>query len=447
MRKPKQRTPSSAADTVAGGPIDAEWQYFLDNVREERGSYSVLAPADGANPSYYLQYEKPRDGSRPPTKAGASTSSPGQGGCKRRRMEEDESSCREPALHCADPNIEEDYREFLDNIRVVGKDDFVLELGDEVIRYGGDAVDHQGSSEASVMGKEAAVTSSDEPLVRAPETNRTGRRAPRDKVAGMADNGREGRDVEEDGKAEDQRKKEKKGKKVVAVTCKGEGGAMAAEEVEKKPKKAVAFHSKGEDSTMAAENLKDKKNSGKKEVVVPADMGKVIKVEEEEGHEQLQILPAVEKRWATSSLPNSGHCHESEPHIASASASGPHGVIWPTHINDRAESDFKQRLIHVLNKPFSQGEYDKLFGMATIRNPLTKERRTRCGVKYYYSQHERGKSYFDSYPDLGKKVKEANYPNRLALLRGFFFWLENVGQEDQFRPWRVDHKRYKIMPL
>ncbi|KAF0892861.1 hypothetical protein E2562_018644 [Oryza meyeriana var. granulata] len=41
------------------------------------------------------------------------------------------------------------------------------------------------------------------------------------------------------------------------------------------------------------------------------------------------------------------------------------GVIWPTHINDREDSDFEQRLIEALSKPFSQGEYDKLYGLAS----------------------------------------------------------------------------------
>ncbi|KAF0892851.1 hypothetical protein E2562_018640 [Oryza meyeriana var. granulata] len=464
MPKPNHRAPSgAAASAVAGGPIDADWKYFLDNVREVRGSYGVHTPADGASPSYFLQYEKPLDGNRRPNNGGASTSSPRGAGRKRCRVqevaeEEEETSSGEPALYGVDSNIEEDYRVFFEHIRVIGNDDFVLERGGKVIRYGGNVVDDEGSSsEASVMEKEGAVISSDESsddsVISAPEPKPLDPRAPRQKVKSMADNAREARNVrnvEEDGTKEDLRTRERKnGKKVVAVPGRGKDGAMAAEEDQKnKLKKEVAFPSKAKGSTMAAKNLKDKKKAGKEEVVVPANGKdgpitevKVIKVEDEEEDEQLQIVPAVEKLGATTSLANSSDCHETEPHIAS----GLHGVIWPTHINDRAESDFKQRLIHVLSKPFSQGEYDKLFGMATIRNPLTKERRTRCGVKYYYSQYEKGKSYFDCYPDLAKQVKEASYPNRLALLRGLFFWLENIGQEDQFRPWRHGHKHYKIM--
>ncbi|XP_062184280.1 uncharacterized protein LOC133888153 [Phragmites australis] len=122
------------------------------------------------------------------------------------------------------------------------------------------------------------------------------------------------------------------------------------------------------------------------------------------------------------------------------------GAIWPTHIVERPESDFKQKLMEVLKKPFNQEEHDELFGMATNRTPVKKERRTRHRVVNYACTYEMGKSYFDCYPDLADQVEgEGNsYPNRLALLRGLFFWLKNIGHEDQFRPWRDDYKKYRV---
>ncbi|KAG2573642.1 hypothetical protein PVAP13_7KG268000 [Panicum virgatum] len=83
----------------------------------------------------------------------------------------------------------------------------------------------------------------------------------------------------------------------------------------------------------------------------------------------------------------------------------------------------------------------------TDRSPIEKERRTRRNVVYYPWKHEMGKSYFDNYPDLAEqfRLQDNNYPNRLALLRGFFFWLQNVGREDQFRPWTDDFKRYRVV--
>ncbi|XP_024315951.1 uncharacterized protein LOC112271140 [Brachypodium distachyon] len=113
----------------------------------------------------------------------------------------------------------------------------------------------------------------------------------------------------------------------------------------------------------------------------------------------------------------------------------------------RPESDFKNRLMHVLGKPFSQEEYDKLVGWATIRTPTMKERWTLQGVKFYLSAHEVNKSYFDRYPDLEEQVKSTSYPNQLALLRGFSFWLKNLSHEDQFRPWRDDFLQYNVVPI
>uniref|UniRef100_M8CDS7 Uncharacterized protein n=1 Tax=Aegilops tauschii TaxID=37682 RepID=M8CDS7_AEGTA len=65
---------------------------------------------------------------------------------------------------------------------------------------------------------------------------------------------------------------------------------------------------------------------------------------------------------------------------------------------ERPDSEFKERLMCVLRKPFSQGEYDMLLGNARIRLPATKKRQTRSGVKYYDSTHERVQSYFDCHP-------------------------------------------------
>jgi hypothetical protein len=78
---------------------------------------------------------------------------------------------------------------------------------------------------------------------------------------------------------------------------------------------------------------------------------------------------------------------------------GSQGVIWPAHINSRPDSDFKQRLLDALSKPFSRKEYIKLFDMASIRTPLVKLRQVRNDVKFYPTQ-EMGNSYFDHYPGM-----------------------------------------------
>ncbi|KAF7010214.1 hypothetical protein CFC21_024659 [Triticum aestivum] len=103
-----------------------------------------------------------------------------------------------------------------------------------------------------------------------------------------------------------------------------------------------------------------------------------------------------------------------------------HGVVWPTHIMERPDSEFKEKLMRLLRKPFSQGEFDTLLDKAMIRPLATMKRQTRGGVKYYNSENERQPSYFDGYPELAKQVRveSTSKPNQLALLRGFFFWME-----------------------
>uniref|UniRef100_A0A0D9W7N6 Uncharacterized protein n=1 Tax=Leersia perrieri TaxID=77586 RepID=A0A0D9W7N6_9ORYZ len=125
---------------------------------------------------------------------------------------------------------------------------------------------------------------------------------------------------------------------------------------------------------------------------------------------------------------------------------GLQGVIWPTHINNRPDSDFKRRLLDVLNKPFSRKEYIKLFDMASIRTPLVKLRQVRNDAKFYPTE-EMGNSYFDHYPDLVEQVLHTSYPNGLALMRGFFFWLQNSAHEDQFRPWVDVSKDHEVIRL
>jgi hypothetical protein len=76
---------------------------------------------------------------------------------------------------------------------------------------------------------------------------------------------------------------------------------------------------------------------------------------------------------------------------------GEKGIIWPTHITRRPDSDFKRRLIKALTKPVSRKEYYRLFETVTIRTPLMKLRQVRNETKSYPAE-EMGKSYLEHYP-------------------------------------------------
>ncbi|KAK4429607.1 hypothetical protein Salat_1261300 [Sesamum alatum] len=76
--------------------------------------------------------------------------------------------------------------------------------------------------------------------------------------------------------------------------------------------------------------------------------------------------------------------------------------------------EFRRQVLDVLRKPYDKEEY------------LEHQTRVRAG------------SYLDYHPDVGKKLKKYRYKRRkrLAILRGFFFWLQHLTREGAFKPWK-----------
>ncbi|KAG2573645.1 uncharacterized protein LOC120641379 [Panicum virgatum] len=122
------------------------------------------------------------------------------------------------------------------------------------------------------------------------------------------------------------------------------------------------------------------------------------------------------------------------------------GIVWPTHITRRPDSDFKHRLIEALTQPVARKEYYRLFDMVTLRTPLMKLRQVRNETKFYPTE-EMGSSYLDHYPDLAEQVMNSGRRNGLALMRGFLFWLQNNAHDDQFKPWVDDSKDQEVIPV
>ncbi|XP_072986069.1 uncharacterized protein [Typha latifolia] len=117
----------------------------------------------------------------------------------------------------------------------------------------------------------------------------------------------------------------------------------------------------------------------------------------------------------------------------------------PFEINSRLPSRFKSRLINVLRKPFDQSEYDNLKATATLRKKIIKMKHLR-DRSIAYETNMPGYSYFDHYPDLARQIDCADRKKGLELLRGFFFWLENVGHEGAFMPWVTACRSYREIP-
>lgn len=88
----------------------------------------------------------------------------------------------------------------------------------------------------------------------------------------------------------------------------------------------------------------------------------------------------------------------------------------------------------LLERPYDKKEYAGLWKAVKSRKPTLKDMDLRNGK--FYSSRRLGKSYLDHYKDLHEKLKEVDDNiKKLNILRGFFFWLQNLTQEGAFRPW------------
>lgn len=111
-------------------------------------------------------------------------------------------------------------------------------------------------------------------------------------------------------------------------------------------------------------------------------------------------------------------------------------------------SNFRERLIKVLQKPYDQREYDFFLQEVGRRRPHVRHRELRSRVLKPYTLESRAKSYLHLYDDLAMKIQSVQYdcPRTLNLLRGFFYWLQNLSHEDAFQPW-MDPSCLNVLPL
>ncbi|PIN14115.1 hypothetical protein CDL12_13233 [Handroanthus impetiginosus] len=101
------------------------------------------------------------------------------------------------------------------------------------------------------------------------------------------------------------------------------------------------------------------------------------------------------------------------------------------------QSEFRHQVITLLRKPFNKDEYDKLWSEVKLRKLENRHMDLRNGRERSCSTQKIGKSYLDYYPDLRRRLRhfQDDKPKRLNILRGFFFWLQNLLQNGSFRPW------------
>lgn len=98
-------------------------------------------------------------------------------------------------------------------------------------------------------------------------------------------------------------------------------------------------------------------------------------------------------------------------------------------------SDFWWNVKALLERPYDQKEYIELWKAVKSRKPTLNGMDLRNGK--FRSTRQLGKSYLDHHKELHEKLKEVENDKikQLNILRGFFFWLQNLTQTGAFRPW------------
>ncbi|XP_048436479.1 uncharacterized protein LOC103952476 isoform X2 [Pyrus x bretschneideri] len=112
---------------------------------------------------------------------------------------------------------------------------------------------------------------------------------------------------------------------------------------------------------------------------------------------------------------------------------------------DASHSQFRNGLMKILNRPYDYEEYRRLLKEATHQKPLGYDRNLCNGTCSI--EEELGPSYLKQHIVLKRKIKAArgDRPRVLNLLRGFFYWLKNVAQDESFCPWN-DSSCLKVLP-
>lgn len=97
-------------------------------------------------------------------------------------------------------------------------------------------------------------------------------------------------------------------------------------------------------------------------------------------------------------------------------------------------SSFDVKLRAVLSMPYDKKEHESLWKQANNRTPILRHKDLRSQSKSF-STRQMGISYLEHFPELAKKLENAEPEQALNLLRGLFFWLKNVCHEGSYQPW------------
>lgn len=107
---------------------------------------------------------------------------------------------------------------------------------------------------------------------------------------------------------------------------------------------------------------------------------------------------------------------------------------------------FRKEVMDILRRPYNKEEYKKLRQDVQSRKPIEGHLELRGRTKRF-PKDTMGKSYLDHYFDLQRQLDtfKGDQPKKLNILRGFFYYLENMSDDGKFKPW-LDESCLAIEP-
>jgi uncharacterized protein YqeY len=102
---------------------------------------------------------------------------------------------------------------------------------------------------------------------------------------------------------------------------------------------------------------------------------------------------------------------------------------------DRGRSYFREEVMNIYKKPYDQDEYEQLLEAVKSKKPIKGRKNHR-------------KSLLEHNADLKAELDRFFFdrPKMLNILRGFFYWLQNISHEGIFKPW-LDPTCLAIKPV
>ncbi|KAI5663748.1 hypothetical protein M9H77_23071 [Catharanthus roseus] len=100
-------------------------------------------------------------------------------------------------------------------------------------------------------------------------------------------------------------------------------------------------------------------------------------------------------------------------------------------------SNFRVKIMKILSKPYDEEKHERLMKAITEYKPKEKSTYFSSGRAKCFPSKKMKKSLLDQHRDLKRMIRAAAKDNlkQLNLLRGYFFWRENLSDEGSFCPW------------